>query len=163
MSLYQSIHSTLEHLLDFKSLFVASSVIKGSCEINDTIPLRWNSFWRFNALYKLPLCLYAIKIFSLLSFISSLEETNSLTLSMLILNPIPKQFWSLELNFFTKSSYLPPFAIIIGALEDDETSEKVNPLYSLYLVPKVGSYCTSIPFSLANGSIIANNSFRFSM
>ena len=163
MNLYQSIHSILVHLLDFKSWFVASSVIKGSCEINETIPLRWNSFWRFKALYKLPLCLYAIKIFSLLSFISSLEETNSLTLSMPILNPIPKQLWSLELNFFTKSSYLPPLASITGALDDDETRENVNPLYNLYLVPNVGSSCTSIPFSLANGSIIVNNSFRFSM
>ena len=91
------------------------------------------------------------------------EVTNSLTLSILILKPIPKQLWSLELNFFTKSSYLPPLAIITGALDDDETREKVKPLYNLYLVPNVGSSCICIPLSLANGSIIVNNSFRFSM
>ena len=45
----------------------------------------------------------------------------------------------------------------------DETSEKGNPLYNLYLVPNVGSSCTSIPLSFANGSIILNNSFRFSI
>jgi len=66
---------------------------------------------------------------------------------MLILKPIPKQLWSLELNFFTKSSYLPPLARITGALDDDETRENVNPLYNLYLVPNVGSSCTFIPFS----------------
>ena len=67
INLYQSIHSIFVHLLDFKSWFVASFVFKGSCEITEIIPLLCHSFCCFNALYKLELCLYAIKTFSLVS------------------------------------------------------------------------------------------------
>ena len=82
---------------------------------------------------------FSISIDKIRELTSSFELTNSLILSILILNPIPKQLLSLVLNFFTKSSYLPPLAITTGALDDDETNENVNPLYNLYFVPNVGS------------------------
>ena len=49
-------------------------------------------------------------------------------------------------EFLTKSSYLPPLAIITVILGDNETSEKVKPLYNLYLVANVGLVALLYPY-----------------